>query len=140
MYRAGAMLAYGEPKYNRPRRLCIGVSWDMGKPIYAEGFGEWKHEDFTFLNEDSDSSLSDNGFQVTFTEERLFWWACNWNEVHAEELEMTEERDRCHEEALLHDREEKESLQYLIASCETFRSPSPEVDYQRASSSCEASG
>lgn len=91
VYRAGAMLpdGDGEPKYKRPRRLCIGISRDKGKPIYAGGFGEWKHEDFTFLNEDSDGSS--NG-EVTFSEETLFWWAWNWNEVHAEEVEMAEER------------------------------------------------
>ena len=113
------MLSDGEPKYKRPRRLCIGISRDKGKPMYSEGFGEWKHEDVDFLNEDSDGSLPDNGFEVSFSEERLFWWAWNWNEVHAEELEMAEERARCLEDALLHDREDEEHLQYLIASCES---------------------
>ena len=112
------MLADGEPNYKRPRRLCIGISRDQGKPIYSEGFGEWKLERFTFLNEDSDGSLPDNGFEVTFSEETFFRWAWNWNEVHAE-LQMAEERARSHEEALLHDREEEEHLQYLIASCES---------------------
>ena len=50
----------GEPKYQRPRRLCIGVTREEGKPIYAEGFGEWKREEYTFLDEDSD----DIGFEV----------------------------------------------------------------------------
>ena len=122
-----AQLSYGEPKYKRPCRLCIGESRDMGKPIYSEGFGEGKHFDVTHFNEDSDSDSDSSLPEVTFTHTRLFWWAWNWNEVYAEELEMAEERDRSHEEALLHDREEKEHLQYLIASCETFRSPSPEV-------------
>ena len=110
------MLSDGEPKYKRPRRLCIGTSRVKGKPIYAERFGEWKREDFTFLNEDSDGSLADNGFEVTFSTKRPLWWSWNWNEVHAEELEMAEERARCDEEALLHDREDEEHLQCLIAS------------------------
>ena len=39
-----AMLSDGEPKNKRPRRFCIGVTQDEGKPIYAEGFCEWKRE------------------------------------------------------------------------------------------------
>ena len=66
------MLSDGEPKYKRPRRLCIAISPDMVKPIYAGGFGERKHEDFTFLNEDSDGSLADNGFEVTFSHRDCF--------------------------------------------------------------------
>ena len=112
------MLSDGEPKYKRPRRLQIGISRDEGKPIYAEGFGEWKHEEFTFVNEDSDDSELDTGFEVTFEEETLFWWAWNWNEVHAEELRMAEESARVHAEARLHEGEEEDHLQYLIASCE----------------------
>ena len=107
--------------YHKPPRLCIGIGSDRstGKPIYSEGFGEWKQEDLTFIDSDSDESMSDNGFEFNWSELILYWWAWNWNEVHAEELQMAEERARSHEEALLHDREEEEHLQYLIASCES---------------------
>ena len=66
-----AMLSDREPKYKRPRRLCIGVTRDKGKPIYAEGFGEWKREECTFLDEDSDDSLPNNGFEVRFHHKTL---------------------------------------------------------------------
>ena len=133
-------LSDGEPKYKRPCRLCIGENRDNGKPIFSEGLGEWKHVDVTYFNEDSDSDNDFSMSDATITHTRLFWWAWNWDELYAEELEMAEERDRCHDDALLHDQEEKEHLQYLIASYETFRSPSPEVKRQRTLSSCEASG
>ena len=110
-----AMLSDGEPKYKRPRRLCIGVSRDKGKPIYAEGFGEWKRTECTFLVEDSDDSLPDNGFEVKFHHETLFWWAWNWNEVVAEEEQIAEEEDHWQEEAMHHQREEEELLRHLIA-------------------------
>ena len=60
-------LSAGEPKYKRPRHLCIGVAREEGKPIYAEGFGEWKREEYTFLDEDSE----DTGVEVRFHSKTL---------------------------------------------------------------------
>ena len=39
-----AMLSDGEPKYMRPRRLCIGVTRDRGRLISVGGFRECKRE------------------------------------------------------------------------------------------------
>ena len=86
------MLSDWEPKYKRPRRLCIGVTREEGKPIYAEGFGGWKREEYTFLDEDSD----DTGFEVRFHSKILFWWAWNLTEVLAEEAQMELEEDHWH--------------------------------------------
>ena len=129
--------------YQRPPRLCIGIGSDRGtdKPIYSEGFGEWKQEDLTFIDSDSDESMSDNGFEFNWSEVILYWWAWNWNEVHAEELQMAEERARSHEDALLHEREEEEHLKYLMASWESaFGVPRPSSTGGQTFSSAEASG
>ena len=129
--------------YHKPPRLCIGIGSDRstGKPIYSEGFGEWKQEDLTFIDSDSDESMSDNGFEFNWSELILYWWAWNWNEVHAEELQMAEERARSHEDALLHEREEEEHLKYLIASWESaFGVLRPSSTSGQRFSSAEASG
>ena len=123
------------------------------KDIEGSGFARWR-EASKIISDHADVGPSLERSQIVlnsvrkdlgskklqFSRSPSRTWACSWNEVHAEELEMAEERARCHAEAFLHDREDEEHLQYLIACCEAFRSPSPELDYQRAASSCEASG
>ena len=121
--------------------------------IEGSGFARWR-EASKIISDHADvgpkldrSQIVLNSVRKDFGSKKLHFlsslsrrWAWNWNEVHAEELEMAEETARWHEEALVQDREDEEHLQYLIASCEPFRSPSPELDYERSFSSCEARG
>ena len=108
----------GEPLFKRPRRLCVGTTRDEGKPIYAEGFGEWVEEDCTFYDDDSDDAHSNHGFESRFHHTTRFWWAWNWNEVQAEEVQMADERDHWQEEAFRDEQEHAEHLRHLVASCE----------------------
>ena len=109
------MVADGEPAFQRPPRLCIGESRATGKPIYAEGFGEWRCEDYPIFDQDSDDSASD-GFEVGLHHTVLFWWEWYLEEVLAEELQMAEEDEFWQAEALRQQSDEEEHLRHLLAS------------------------
>ena len=130
------MIPSGERAYKRPRRLLLGVSRGTGKPIYCEGFGEWERVVFPLFDEDSDGSLPDSEDSDDPHQQTLFWWKWNLAEVLAEELQIAEEDDYWHEEALRQDQEEAEHLQHLMGSQE-LDVASPSGSHSSASGSFE---
>ena len=86
-----------------PQRLCAGTCRASQKPIFCEGYGQWK-ELHVFDVVD--------GFAIKVV--HRVWWEWIWDHVHAEEAEMAAEREHLHDEAMRVDREDAEHLQHLL--------------------------
>ena len=101
-----------EGVYASPDRLRVGVRRETGKPIFCEGFGEWRSA-YALCDDSNDLGLDTIGFELKFQAMKHYWWEWNFEEVVAAEAEISRNKEEAHDEALRVELEDAEQWRRL---------------------------